>query len=873
MIKICALLLFLAFAVQSHSKEKWLTYSRSPTIIHYLDDSSNLSDSLFLTIRKIYLEANKANQNQNLSSAFELYSQFVRMTAHPKLEKRFWSDLRSSWSYMSTISTLHLDYERSLHFLKNALAISMKYDLNDKDSAFYFLMKIASCYDLLDDYYNGLEYNKQAEVLFHSTKLLSKDKMARLYHNMALCYLKLGMDIESQNYIEKSIRINESLGNLSDVANSFNIIATIHQSRGNFPEALSFFKQSTFLYDSLHMDMQSAFILNNIGNLFLRKSSYDTCKYYYNKSLKIRELNPSVSKEELIHSYNNVAYINYHLNNLDSALYYNSLAFRVNTYNDHEPNSDKLYSLSAYFTSIEDRIEINLKRFEWKRDKQFLEESFSFFKPVVELLIGQMTKYNSLVSSNVFLKNTKRVFSLSMVSSFLLDSLSPTNCSRTFLISEAYKSLSLINIPSEIRNLQNDNDKQTQFEQTNYYYQLYNQLLSGNQEFLKNSKDFLIDTLINGSILLDKCRERYSGIVRTNIERYYTNLKDSIITNVSRINKSTLILDYFIVENSIFQHAITSNGISCRSFPLSDQFIPAVRGFHKSIKLMDTEDAMITGNLLAMCLLEPFADEISKYKNLIIMPDEVLNEIPFEALKIRGNESRSKNYIVESKNISYRFSFLRRNYSNAITNDLYSTDFLGIAPYVKNDTSSNSLNGSANEVINITMLYKAKAQSASCLVGKEATYLNFSSGCLDAKILHISTHSFINKPQASLSFLELFPTGDNSNLLFPVFPSIPFHSDLLLLNSCETGVNLLNPNTGYVSFIRGLSNISVNNYLCTLWRIYDDPSYAFIMNFYANLLDGKDYRESLSKTKRDFIHSNIFSHPKFWAPFIIYENN
>jgi hypothetical protein len=60
--KIFALFVLLTFTLQAHSNDEWQNVSVSPLREYHPDGFPKSNDSLTLTIRKIYLEANKANQ-------------------------------------------------------------------------------------------------------------------------------------------------------------------------------------------------------------------------------------------------------------------------------------------------------------------------------------------------------------------------------------------------------------------------------------------------------------------------------------------------------------------------------------------------------------------------------------------------------------------------------------------------------------------------------------------------------------------------------------------------------------------------------------------------------------------------------------------
>ena len=91
----------------------------------------------------------------------------------------------------------------------------------------------------------------------------------------------------------------------------------------------------------------------------------------------------------------------------------------------------------------------------------------------------------------------------------------------------------------------------------------------------------------------------------------------------------------------------------------------------------------------------------------------------------------------------------------------------------------------------------------------------------------------------------------------------PINSILLVLEICLA----LTPSFTIIS------GLSIKNCICTLWKVYDNPSYTFIMDFYDKVLKGYSYSKALTNVKRELIRSDKYYYPLFWSPFILYETN
>jgi len=828
-------------------------------------------DDSYEIVKRLYIEANRANLNNNFQLALELYGKFINLSSTTSYEKTFWKERRISLSYMSTINIKYLNYKKSINQLKKALEITLSFDPNDTVNCFSFLFNIAKDYYNESDYNKSIEYYNQAQAILNSSNELPAIHESQILNNLALCYFKLGNDEMAQKYLNKSIKIKINANNFEDLAKNYNNIGLILEKKTDYNQALIYFNKSLSVYDSIGNSAKSAFVNNNIGNLFLKKESFDTCKYYYEKSLNIRLKSQTTPKLDLIKSYNNLAYVYLKINQTDSSQFFNNIAKNLNI-QSKDTDSISIISITDYLVSIADQIDINFKKYQLNNDTKILENSLTEFNSAVLKIIDHLIFYNSIFSANIFVNENRRLFDSTIMSAHILDSIQKNIFPTSLIISETFKSLTLLNQPSEFRNISFDTTTIDQTERLNKSFQWQQLLMSDSDSYTISNKLKLIDSLMRNTIECDSLKRIYSKILKKNINLYFENIKDSIIQYCSKLNDKILV-DYYITNKSVLIHTISKSKISCKEIPISEDFANTVAKFSNSIVTLDNKNINLYGQTISKTILNPISTQISKYKYISFIPDTWLYEIPFESLPFQNNSQTDSKYLVESKNITYRFTVLRRNYSNRPNITNYSSDYLGIAPFDSIDIKSNNLGGAAKEINYITHLFNSRNLTASSLLGKDATYNNISAATLNSKILQISTHSIINEMDLQLSFLELSPTIGQIPLNLSILPGLPLHNELLLIDACETGKNLIDPTTGFFSFLRSILNISIENYICTLWKVYDEPTYNFIISFYGFLLNGNNYSDSLTFAKRKFLYSNQLNHPIFWSPFILYENN
>jgi len=64
---------------------------------------------------------------------------------------------------------------------------------------------------------------------------------------------------------------------------------------------------------------------------------------------------------------------------------------------------------------------------------------------------------------------------------------------------------------------------------------------------------------------------------------------------------------------------------------------------------------------------------------------------------------------------------------------------------------------------------------------------------------------------------------------------------------------------------------NVPNILCSYWKVADESTALLMIDFYKKLKVSKDDRisDDLRATKLNMIEQVKFSHPYYWAPFVL----
>lgn len=256
----------------------------------------------------------------------------------------------------------------------------------------------------------------------------------------------------------------------------------------------------------------------------------------------------------------------------------------------------------------------------------------------------------------------------------------------------------------------------------------------------------------------------------------------------------------------------------------------------------------------------------SIYKNLIIIPDGLLNFLPFEALITK--ESTTTNFA----NMHYLLNDFRIAYNNSATFYLAfdklkltkkdKKSVLGIFPVF--EKTAYELTFSKTEMQSIKNNFEGVF-----FENANATFDNFKRNASNYSILHLSTHASSGDTEtpASIKFY-------NREILYSELYNLNINPDLVVLSACETGIGKLYKSEGAMSVARGFQFAGAQNLLFSLWKVNDYTTSVFMDDFYKNIKNNESYFEASANAKLDFLKnksiSNAKKSPYYWSAFVYY---
>jgi len=248
-----------------------------------------------------------------------------------------------------------------------------------------------------------------------------------------------------------------------------------------------------------------------------------------------------------------------------------------------------------------------------------------------------------------------------------------------------------------------------------------------------------------------------------------------------------------------------------------------------------------------------------KNKKLTIIPDNILNYIPFEALIT--NES-DKTYLIEKTQIHYTHS-ISFDKTNTDIHRNASFDFLGVAPIKFSDNLS-ALPKSKIELSDANQYY-----NGDLLFNDEATKENFKEKINNYKIIHLATHA-----DASDSLNPWIALQDKK-LHHLELNALKTNADLVVLSACNTSIGEVRPGEGVLSLARGFFKSGANTVIPSLWSTNDKATATITSDFYKNLSEGQTKSAALRSAKLNYLKNNTDAEasPHYWASLVLIGDN
>lgn len=248
-------------------------------------------------------------------------------------------------------------------------------------------------------------------------------------------------------------------------------------------------------------------------------------------------------------------------------------------------------------------------------------------------------------------------------------------------------------------------------------------------------------------------------------------------------------------------------------------------------------------------LLEPLEEHLKRIKVIYFIPHHILHYLPFHALELNGIP-------------------LIKNYGVVYLQSATLLEFY-------NDRSTKSISCSSIGV------YKGNEESFFHKEAKAIAGIYHTTALIDAPkseilqnmnkdLLHFATHGKYNHQDPMDSEITL---NENERLTVREIFGLNLNLDLVTISACESGFNKYHPGDELTGLARAFTYAGARSMVISLWKVYDPSTYEFMLRFYRNMNGGMNKVSALQDAQISLMEYKKYSHPHFWAPFILIGNS
>lgn len=772
------------------------------------------------------------------------------------------------------------DYKEFFSLNNRGLKLSIL--INNKKEEGRCLNNLGLYYWKIENYSSALDHYKKSLTI--AEKEGSIVDQADALHNSGIIWTYIGNYEKALDYLFKAYALDKNLSSKTNLALDLNTIGMalirkgiLSEDADDFIRALRYFNNALEFATEANDKRTEIKILNNIGSAESHLNSYAEALNYFNIAMKKAQENNDTSSLGMI--LNNIGIVYSNLGNFEeSTKFYEQaikLALGINSGDilweayleiGNSLRSQGKYeeAITNYANSIHviEEIRTNIVQEELKATYMGTGKTIDAYYNLIDLLatlsIDQSQRDSGIQAYNYLERAKARAF---------LDSLEVAG----------------VSVANGTNSKLTNQEKQIMQEIS----QLYTKLLIPT---LGPDDKATIEALIKTQ---DDKLDAIKRLIRTTSPAY-SNLKYPEIITYDEVRKTlvephTTFLAYSLGKERSFGFAISKKGLKIFRAPSRKILQQQIIEYRKIISDKDSQDFRL-GRTLYEELVGPAISKLTR--RVIIVPDDALNLLPFETLLVAGPERK---WLVEDCAVSYvpSLSVLRElvKRKNAARSSAQK-DLLAFGdPYY--GANENSLHGPAPDLFQDFYLNPSanffrlkysglevehiasslKSPRARVFERKEATEERLKAEKLsDFKIIHFATHGLIDdkRPARSSIILALDedPSEDGFLQMREIF-NLKMNAELVVLSACQTGLGQFIRGEGIEGLSRAFFYAGASSVLMSLWAVNDQATWQLMERFYRHLESSEMSTTALREAKLEMIRSKVFSHPFYWAGFIL----
>lgn len=841
-------------------------------IRHIRNLSFGLSDLICLTWWKkitllFFISQLAFSQNQSISLEDKIYTAIDTFVAHPnakslhnleELEATFQPKSKPELLALVILKCNKAYYENQFGWTNKAISsyekawqLFQKNKLTNYDIVASCLQPLGNLYTQIGDYDNAENTIKQYFFIANAEKNQEQKYAAIL--NLSNVYQNTGRIVEAISLLEKTLQ-SEKL-NAVQKGNLWNNLGANYFFQQQFSLAKKAFQNSIqLLKNDSYQSKTLSNAYRNLAKMEVKEKHFELAKEWMEQSRDLFFKNPIIEPRHQAQLYYDMALIDFQSSHFDESQINLKAVFEVLIPNyavtkSALPKKNTLYAETVLLDALDLQAELFLTQ---NLPKKAL-ESYQLAFHIEDLFQAMLVYENSKIISQIRNRNRTEKC-LAIYYSLFQKERKAKYLEAAFLLAEQTKSVVLKQSISELKNRSREE-------------KLIVEQLQNWTTFIVKEQQKLDDANIsNINKAIQKQNELMLLLKSKRAKKSKSSKEFDIAELHSKLGKDKAILvEYFAGKEHLYVFTIEKKSIQLRV--IAEQFsensvIRKFLSFYKDANAIVENPTAFNhqANIVFHHLQLP---KSKSSKNLIVIPDGILNFLPFEALITKRSSTTNfakMNFLLNDFNIGYNNS--ADLYLNSMPFQQQKESVLGIFPVF--EKTNLELAFSKKEKQQIQSYFKGMY-----LENQKATFQNFKKNVVNHPIIHLSTHASsgdIYEP-ASIRFYD-------QEVLYSELYHLEMQPDLVVLSACETGIGKLYQAEGAMSVARGFQLAGAQNLLFSLWKVNDYTTSVLMDKFYSNVKKGNSYFESTHQAKLDYLKDesipNAKKSPYYWSAFVYY---
>ena len=801
------------------------------------------------------------------------------------------------------------EYEKAMEYFPQALDLYK--NIGDERGESEVLGHIAVLYFDQADFGSAMTWYREA--LIKREKVDDKQLTGNTFNSIGSVYLRAFNDYpQAISYYEKARKLREEIGDIQGLrttltyeANAYLRQADQLKNSGKYADALSSLDKSGEIQLQLNSKVSYAEVLSNMGFVYSRLGDYDAAVEKLSEALKIMKEENDI--EGLAGVYNNLGVVLQDAGREEKALEYFNNSLQI--YEDKGDLSQVLPTLNnigtVYFNlgDFNKAEEYHVRGLGISRDldEKIIEVDFLLNLANDQTLLGKLdeAKANYLAGYEIAksLNNPELIWKITagMAENYELggefekaidlndsalailegmrETLGREEFKSNFMAKERYAFEDIINM---LRILHEKDTAQG------------NDVLAFGYTERSKSRS-LLDLLSESDSITNPAYAGMASAHPVSLEEAQALCGD----------KNTVLLEYMVGDSSSCLWVITGTDHQLFKIPPLKELQEQVETIRFALQDPEqTEAGFLTtaGYNLYQELIQPAEPFLTKKSNLVIIPDGILNYLPFEVLLTEpaGNNQEISYadlpYLVKKYPISYgqSASVLKNLLSEHVADQGINPRNRRLIAFGDPDYSNANREDFSAGTKYLRLVYSGKEveRIASCFregfsetyLGDEATEENVKRNrkLNEYDYIHFAVHGYVDEERPDLSSLVL-ARGNTSEedgfLQAAEIYNLKLNADLVVLSACQTGLGKLVRGEGIVGLTRAFMYAGTPSVLVSLWSVSDISSADLMGEFYESLIKHKlSKTDALRRAQLALISDDKYAHPFYWASFVLYGN-